>query len=99
MSYWFFLDENHSLVGVSGWSWEWASGGLEELLVRPCRGVETWRMAANRFVRYSCSAQIVIRQVALTQDGWRGIVSSKERSAHILDEKCALFGYEIRYKT
>ena len=49
MSYSFFLDENHSLVGVSGWSWEWASEGFKELLVRPCRGVETWRMVANRF--------------------------------------------------
>lgn len=50
MSHSFFLDENHSLVGVSGWSWEWVSGGLEELFfnrverVEKCRSAEPWRI-------------------------------------------------------
>ena len=69
----------------------------------------------NRFVRYYCAAQSVIRQAADTfvagrfggsefrrgadfvaQGGWRGIVSSKERSAHLLAEKCASFKCEVR---
>lgn len=43
MSHSFFLDENHSLVGVSGWSWEWVSEGLEELFFNRVERVETCR--------------------------------------------------------
>jgi hypothetical protein len=41
----------------------------------------------NRSVRYYCAAQSVIRQATVAQVGWRGVVSSKERSAHFLGEK------------
>ena len=53
MSHSFFLDENHFLVGVSGWSWEWVSGGLEELFfnrverVEKCRSVELRRIVSR----------------------------------------------------
>ena len=50
----------------------------------------------NHFVRCSCAAQSVIRQAAIAQGGWRGVVSSKEGSAHLLVEKCAPFKREVR---
>ena len=57
----------------------------------------------NHFVRCSCAAQSVIRQAAIAQGGWRGIVSSKKRSAHLSVEKCVpvvklLFNCSSKFK-
>ena len=50
---------------------------------------EVWRGAD--FVAQQTMLRCVTKGCLVAQGGWRGIVSSKERSAHLLSEKCALF--------
>ena len=60
-------------------------------------GSEFWRGAD--FVAQQKMLPCATWLWVVAQGGWWGVVSSKERSAHLSSERCALFWYEIRYKT
>ena len=57
-------------------------------------GSEFWRgadfVAQQKMLRCSTKGWVV------AQGGWRGVLSSKARSAHLLVEKCAPFKREVR---